>query len=117
MLCWFNGPLQVFNYITRAYLERELRTVMNQPTDWSGIREVPKMLLDIICRAGEVQKLDKFRTLLIPEVRNANRTGPALRCLETLVEERFVSASWPRWRRAGRHVQGAAGHGSAVGHA
>ena len=86
MLCWFNGPLQVFNYITRAYLERELRTVMNQPTDWSGIREVPKMLLDIICRAGEVQKLDKFRTLLIPEVRNANRTGPALRCLETLVD-------------------------------
>ena len=33
------------------------------------------------------------------------------------VEGRFVSASWPRWRFADRHVQGAAGDGSAVGRA
>ena len=83
-ICWGNVATQLLLH-TRPDIGRDLFQTMEQPSELSGARDLPRMILEIITKATEQQSLNELRYLLAPQRQGA--PGPALDFFEKLVEK------------------------------
>ena len=88
-LCWINGTFNTVVYLIRPHLERILRAVMEKSSEFSGPRELVRIILDVLSNAGRRQSLERVRQFVAacPDVTmRQDRGGSALLSFETLIQ-------------------------------
>ena len=88
-ICWGNSALQTFLH-TSPDIRKDLIKTMDQPSDSSEIRDLPRMLLNISDNFAEQQSLNQLRFLLAPESNGGS--GIALRFFEKIVDKLQVQS-------------------------
>lgn len=83
-ICWGNVATQLLLH-TSPNIGRDLFRTMEQASELSGGRDLPRMILEIITKAGAQQSLNNLRYLLVPE--RHGKPGAALDFFEKLVEK------------------------------
>ena len=81
-LCWTNTGAQTLLSLL-PNIARDLTAVMKQDSIFSGVRDLPKLLVDIIAKAGEPQCLNKLRSLVSPG--SDGKPGSAFSFFESMV--------------------------------
>lgn len=81
-LCWVNAATQAL-LRTGPNIGTQLRRVLQQPSHFSGARDVPKMMWEIAGKASEAQVLEGLRDMLAPGMQE--REGSALMFFEGLL--------------------------------
>ena len=82
-LCWVNSATQIFLWIL-PNIARDLSAVMKQDSTLSGMRDLPKLLVETIANSRKEQSLAKLRNLVMPG--NDNSIGSALEFFEEVVK-------------------------------
>ena len=82
MLCWVNAATQAL-LRTGPNIGTQLRRVLQQPSHFSGARDIPKMMWEIATKAAEVQVLKDLRDMLAPGMEQ--QEGSALIFFEGLL--------------------------------